>query len=346
MFIPHPESFSDTTLPRHLSSAAKWTICANDSLASLKSQLSVFPDALSPSSQLNEQTTGTPFSFESVFGSYYELYATSASALSIEGPERKVLQELHLVDADDGGADRKRVRWNTEVAEFTIELCKKVKMLEPSLLTIPEPRSPEPLRGYISPVNSQKSKTLSTKHCRRSTEPLSYCFGLQKLPMRTSQVAPVLIMDYDGVSLDDNSDEENNNEGDGTGMGTRAIVAGNVERDLRTRGLHFQRGQPNSTFYDLLPLKQYIHTSKLRLSLLGMFAIHALGVARRDIGMSNVIIMPSAKSFLSIDFAMSYLKITEVVIRTCVQTPEHIDVADHVRLCCKKHHFALMPWCE
>ncbi|KAK0433080.1 hypothetical protein EV421DRAFT_1910377 [Armillaria borealis] len=196
MFIPHPESFSDTYI--FADSARRQTaLLAFDNQYTpsppiQRSQLSVFPDALSPSSQLNEQTTGTPFSFESVFGSYYELYATSASALSIEGPERKVLQELHLVDADDGGADRKRVRWNTEVAEFTIELCKKVKMLE--------------------------------------------------LPMRTSQVAPVLIMDYDGVSLDDNSDEENNNEGDGTGTGTRAIVAGNVERDRELEDYIFKEG--------------------------------------------------------------------------------------------------------
>lgn len=100
---------------------------APDSLASLQSQRSVFPNAFSPSSQLDGQTTGTPFSFESVYGSYYDLYATSASAVSIEGLERKVLGELHLVNADDDEADRKRVRWNTEVTEYTIEPCKKVK---------------------------------------------------------------------------------------------------------------------------------------------------------------------------------------------------------------------------
>ncbi|KAK0433416.1 hypothetical protein EV421DRAFT_1430325 [Armillaria borealis] len=153
-FISHPESFSDTYVfadgarrqtallafdsqtdfqytpsppIQHLANQPTG-LYAPDSLVSLQSQLSVFPNALSPSSQLDEQTTRTPFSFESVYGSYYDLYATSALAVSNEGPERKVLGELHLINADDDEADRKRVRWNTEVTEYTIESCKKVKM--------------------------------------------------------------------------------------------------------------------------------------------------------------------------------------------------------------------------
>ncbi len=154
-FISHPESFSDTYVfadggrrqtallafdsqtdfqytpsppIQPLANQPIGLYAPNDSLASLQSQLSVFPNAHSLSSQLNEQTTGTPFSFESVYGSYYDLYATSASAVSIEGPERKVLGELHIVNADDDGADIKRVHWNTEVTEYTIEPCKKVKV--------------------------------------------------------------------------------------------------------------------------------------------------------------------------------------------------------------------------
>ncbi|KAK0478853.1 hypothetical protein IW261DRAFT_1564916 [Armillaria novae-zelandiae] len=147
-FISNPESFSDTYVfadgtrrqtallafdsqtdfqytPSSLIQQPIGLYAPNDSLASLQSQLSVFPNTLPPSSQPNEQKTGTPFSFESVYGSYYDLYATSASAVQ---NERKVLGELNLVDADDDGTDRKCVRWNTEVTEYTIESCKKVKL--------------------------------------------------------------------------------------------------------------------------------------------------------------------------------------------------------------------------
>ncbi|KAK0463022.1 uncharacterized protein EV420DRAFT_1761357 [Desarmillaria tabescens] len=157
-FISHPESFSDTyvfadgtrrqtaLLAFDSQSDFQYTpsppiqdltyqpigvYAPYDSLASLQSQLSAFPNtnaALSPPVQLSQQTTETPFSFESVYGSYYDLYAANASAVSIEGPERNVLGELHLVNGDDDEADTKRVHWNTEVTEYTIEPRKKVKM--------------------------------------------------------------------------------------------------------------------------------------------------------------------------------------------------------------------------
>ncbi|KAK0497850.1 hypothetical protein EDD18DRAFT_1382168 [Armillaria luteobubalina] len=149
-FISHPESFSDTyvfadgvrrqtaLLAFDSQTNFQYTplppiqqpiglYAPNDDLAALQSQVPVFPNELPPSSQPNGQASGTPFSFESDYGSYYDLYATSASAVPNEGPERKVLGELNLVDADDDG-DRKCVRWNTEVTEYTIEPCRKATM--------------------------------------------------------------------------------------------------------------------------------------------------------------------------------------------------------------------------
>ncbi|KAK0185336.1 hypothetical protein F5146DRAFT_1228247 [Armillaria mellea] len=199
-----------------------------------------------------------------------------------------------------------------------------LKILQPSLLPIPQPKAEEPFDHCISPKHLPRMEDLvygKLESLQGTVIP--YYFGLKKLTMPNGEVAGVLFMEYiDGVTVaqwkrtylkhenlySDDEDEDEDEEDETESVMSEDLWSSSMERQFETVKVGPEGG--SKLFYRVLDESKRIFP----LALCGITEINSLGISHQDVRPDNmpVIIYPYVKvpqGVVFIDFARSLVNI-------------------------------------